>query len=348
MTNERPVPCISRVSYNNGQVLIDQDVALWLIAERDWQIRELTIDRDETERERAKAVERERLEARRADRYYRGLSTGWFRTMEPEFAADRGFPNAPAEGAKHRAEDGSFWRFTGALWEIHEYAPGDVVALIRERDEAQAEWECAGSDRRLVADVLGVDCHIDAILPAIAQLRASVDELAGDAGKYAAEANRLASLLDRIGAIVGHIGKGVDGLPESVARAVVGDRMPAPDRMNLNHGDFVRDWLGQIDDEQLGERPDLPTEQQDRHLAARRGEIARDAVLNTIERIERAAADADADEKLIGRVATLCESSVAEVLGHLGITTTATANVDYRESARHLLTAAGVLKDGAA
>ena len=43
----------------------------------------------------------------------------------------------------------------------------NVDELATSRDEARAEWESAGADRRAIADALGVDCHIDAILAAV-------------------------------------------------------------------------------------------------------------------------------------------------------------------------------------
>ncbi|QIG58235.1 hypothetical protein SEA_SKOG_83 [Gordonia phage Skog] len=67
------------------------------------------------------------------------------------------------------------------------------------------------------------------------------------------------------------------------------DKMPEPDRENLLHNDFVRDWFGLFSDEELGYRP-LPDSPPMNDIRIReiehRGEMVREQVLDLIEKID--------------------------------------------------------------
>lgn len=51
-----------------------------------------------------------------------------------------------------------------------------IPALTAEGVDIVAEWKKAAADRRAVADRLGVDCHIDAIIPAIRRLQVRAED----------------------------------------------------------------------------------------------------------------------------------------------------------------------------
>lgn len=75
---------------------------------------------------------------RQRDRYRDHVPDGYFHFMDVHFAEDRGFPEAPAEGDKHTARDGSEWHYDGAKWELHTYAP-DPVKLIEQVRTLEAD-----------------------------------------------------------------------------------------------------------------------------------------------------------------------------------------------------------------
>ena len=86
-----------------------------------------------------------------------------------------------------RADDGSGYpwitsrRVEGDRW----HNSGDarertltplIPALTAAGVDIVAEWKKAAADRRAVADRLGVDCHIDAIIPAIRRLQVRAED----------------------------------------------------------------------------------------------------------------------------------------------------------------------------
>lgn len=77
------------------------------------------------------------LEGQR-DRYRDQLPDGYFRFMDLDFAARRGFPASPTDGDKHTARDRSVWRFDGEQWELREYAP-DPAGLIEQVRTLEAD-----------------------------------------------------------------------------------------------------------------------------------------------------------------------------------------------------------------
>ena len=56
--------------------------------------------------------------------------------------------------------------------------------------------------------------------------------------------------------------------------------LPAPDAKDPDHGNFVRDWFGQISDEELGNEP------VDEFYGLSVGEVVRDRVMTAIGEIE--------------------------------------------------------------
>ncbi|QIG58267.1 hypothetical protein SEA_SKOG_115 [Gordonia phage Skog] len=108
-------------------------------------------------------------------RLRRDLPTGWYHILSEREAIVRGFPAVgPGEGAEYQAMDGSRWRWDDqrAEWELHEYAPTDVRALMNERDEWQAEAENSAAERIRLSGEIG------ALQGQKLDLQKGVDELA--------------------------------------------------------------------------------------------------------------------------------------------------------------------------
>lgn len=141
--------------------------------------------------EQVRGLERQR------DRYREHVPDGYFRFMDVHFAEDRGFPEAPTEGDKHTARDGSEWYYNGATWELYAYAP-DPVELIQQvrtlesdlvmcREQLAQETERAESYRLDVAALRdALDAPDDADVNQLIDVVHAITELAEKA-EYAAQ-----------------------------------------------------------------------------------------------------------------------------------------------------------------